>query len=191
MGGADSNSVGGGKGPSLPAHALSIHDDIFDDLNGTTWGSEGKQFQFVNGGTQQANTVTINHVTSTHQPGSPLLVSTCCNTSANFIFTNNIMEHGPSGIAGENTAEGTPTITGYFPGAIVSGNIIVGCCFGHPYPSGNFFPAAYTNVFLNFNGGNGGDYHVQSPFQAKGTDGKDVGADVDAVSSATLGAFPN
>jgi hypothetical protein len=43
--------------------------------------------------------------------------------------------------------------------------------------------------FVNYNGGNGGDYHLQlsSPYKRKGTDGKDLGADVDAIQSATAG----
>jgi hypothetical protein len=43
--------------------------------------------------------------------------------------------------------------------------------------------------FVNYNGGNGGDYHLQpsSPYKGKGTDGKDLGADVDALRSATAG----
>ena len=45
-------------------------------------------------------------------------------------------------------------------------------------------PAAAAAVqFVNYNGGNGGDYHLQpsSPYKGMGTDGKDLGADVDAV----------
>ena len=58
------------------------------------------------------------------------------------------------------------------------------------WPSRNFFPAAAAAVqFVNYNGGNGGDYHLQpsSPYKGLGTDGKDLGADVDAVESATAG----
>jgi len=39
---------------------------------------------------------------------------------------------------------------------------------------------------VNFNGGDGGDYHLQqsSQYVNAGTDGKDPGADIDAVNSA-------
>jgi hypothetical protein len=44
--------------------------------------------------------------------------------------------------------------------------------------------------FVNYNGGIGGDYHLQpsSPYKKKGTDGKDLGANVDAINSAVGGA---
>ena len=43
--------------------------------------------------------------------------------------------------------------------------------------------------FVNFNNGNGGDYHLLmiSPFKNAGSDGKDLGADIDALTNATAG----
>jgi hypothetical protein len=43
--------------------------------------------------------------------------------------------------------------------------------------------------FVNFNGGNGGDYRLspKSRFKKTGADGKDPGADMDALESATAG----
>jgi hypothetical protein len=58
------------------------------------------------------------------------------------------------------------------------------------FPAGNYFPASESTVeFVNYNGGNGGDYHLQSssPFKNAGSDGKDLGADIDAVESAIAG----
>ena len=55
------------------------------------------------------------------------------------------------------------------------------------YPSGNFFPADTAAVqFLNFASG---DYHLSSgsPYKNAGTDGKDVGADIDAILRAYAG----
>jgi len=39
---------------------------------------------------------------------------------------------------------------------------------------------------VNFNGGDGGDYHLQqsSQYHAAGTDRRDVGADIDSVNAA-------
>ncbi len=44
-------------------------------------------------------------------------------------------------------------------------------------------PATFAGIFANFNNGIGGDYHLAagSPYKNAGTDGKDLGADVDAV----------
>jgi hypothetical protein len=55
--------------------------------------------------------------------------------------------------------------------------------------NGNWFPATSTVGFVNFNGGHGGDYHLisGSAFKNAGTDGKDVGADINAILTATAG----
>jgi hypothetical protein len=53
--------------------------------------------------------------------------------------------------------------------------------------------------FVNFNNGNGGDYRLckakeppsckgPSKYLKAGTDGKDLGADIDAIATATAGA---
>ncbi|MFY9906936.1 MAG: hypothetical protein WAK62_17405, partial [Terriglobales bacterium] len=49
------------------------------------------------------------------------------------------------------------------------------------WPSNNLFPQTVDDVqFVNFNNGNGGNYELQSssPYKNKGTDGKDLGADI-------------
>jgi hypothetical protein len=45
--------------------------------------------------------------------------------------------------------------------------------------------------FVNYNNGNGGDYHllVSSPYKNAGTDGRDLGADVDMIVSETAGVY--
>ena len=43
--------------------------------------------------------------------------------------------------------------------------------------------------FMNYADGNGGNYRLanSSPFKNAGTDGKDVGADIEALETATSG----
>jgi hypothetical protein len=50
-------------------------------------------------------------------------------------------------------------------------------------------PVTYVQ-FVNYNNGVGGDYHLasSSPFKNAGSDGKDLGADIDAINQATAGA---
>jgi hypothetical protein len=45
--------------------------------------------------------------------------------------------------------------------------------------------------FVNFNGGNGGDYHLlpSSSYKNAATDGKDLGADIDAIQAAIANAY--
>lgn len=60
---------------------------------------------------------------------------------------------------------------------------------GGACPSGahaNLFPGIYTTIgFTNFNGGNGGDYHLTSGSvgHLAAFDGKDIGADIDALNA--------
>jgi hypothetical protein len=56
-----------------------------------------------------------------------------------------------------------------------------------------FFAKDWKAVkFVDFAGGKGGDYHLSpsSPYHQAATDGKDIGADIDAVNSATSGVAP-
>jgi len=61
-----------------------------------------------------------------------------------------------------------------------------------PWPTGNWPTSDPTGTvdsigFVNFNGGDGGDYHLQpsSRYHHAATDGKDLGANIDSVNSAT------
>jgi hypothetical protein len=75
-----------------------------------------------------------------------------------------------------------------------SHNAVVATPSNYPpahYPAGNFFPESVAFVdFVNYSNGNGGDYHLQSHSRYKnaGTDGKDLGADIDGIEAATGGA---
>ena len=74
---------------------------------------------------------------------------------------------------------------------------------GDPYPQtphcgavktcGQFFPKDWKAVgFVDFRNGDGGDYHLSpsSHYRKAGSDGKDIGADIDAVLAATKGVAP-
>ena len=55
------------------------------------------------------------------------------------------------------------------------------------WPTNNMFPQTVDDVtFMNFNNGNGGNYELQpsSPYKSKGTDGKDLGADIVGLNAA-------
>ena len=58
------------------------------------------------------------------------------------------------------------------------------------WPANNMFPANPAAVqFVNYNNGNGGDYHLlsSSPYKNAGSDGKDLGADIDTILADTDG----
>jgi hypothetical protein len=82
-----------------------------------------------------------------------------------------------------------------FRSYVFSFNALIGVPSAFPattWPLGNSFPATPTSVgFVNYNNGNGGDYHLlsSSPYKNKGSDGKDLGADVSAIQAATAGVY--
>ncbi|PYQ33873.1 MAG: hypothetical protein DMF57_07865, partial [Acidobacteria bacterium] len=159
--------------PSGQTKRLLIKDNLFDDVNATNWGGSGRLFQMLDG----AGDVTIDHNTAFHS-GEVIMASGAPNSS--FYYRNNLSPHNQYGVAGDGTF-GNPmlTLTTYFPGAVFVRNILQG---GNPlsYPPDNFFPLTMADVlFVDLLGGN---YRLQliSPYKNAGTDGKDVGADIDS-----------
>jgi hypothetical protein len=90
------------------------------------------------------------------------------------------------GIGGRNTTgNANLTLSTYFPGAVFVKNVLAGAGSSANWPGNNFFPAGLDAVgFVNRTGG---DYHLAatSPYKNAGTDGKDLGADIDALDAAT------
>ena len=102
-----------------------------------------------------------------------------------FVLTNTITPNNQYGVSGDGTvANPMGTLSTYFSGAVVAGNVLPGGAAAS-YPPNNFFPAAPADVgFANLAGG---DYHLAagSPYKHAGTDGKDIGANIDALGTAT------
>jgi hypothetical protein len=183
----------------------SIHDITIDDMDAAKYNGASEFAQLsVSAGAPLLQNITINHVTA-FPTRSLLIVGDMIATSKqmrNFVFTNNIVSTGtypvwstgggPSNCAFHDTP--LTTFTACFTESIFSANAIIisappGATSG-PWPSNNFFPNSPASVkFVSHNGGNGGDYHLQpsSPYCGKGTDGKNLGADIDAIRSATVG----
>lgn len=109
------------------------------------------------------------------------------NVSEGLVYTNNIGSHGDWGIKADGTRAGTATLEQAYPsGYVFQKNLIIG---GNSiiYPEDNFFPANVADVgFVDFGGGN---YRLSgsSPYKNAGTDGRDLGADIDAVERAIRG----
>lgn len=167
--------------PSQQTQRILIAGNLFDDVDGARWGGSGRLFQLLDG----AREVVIEHNTAFHDgdvamaSGVPLL---------GFVYRNNLTANNDYGIAGDGTF-GNPllTLSTYFPGAVFLANALVG---GNllSYPPGNFFPARWEDVgFVDWNGGNY-RLRVTSPFHGAGTDGVDIGADIDAILAAMNGA---
>src|SRR5437016_6285597 len=135
--------------------------------------------------------VIIDHNTA-FQTENPLVASETTATiqpDTGFSFTNTITPNGPAGVTGPGTwGNAILTLNLYAPGAVFVRNAPAGGAAA-TYPSDNFFPASLDLVgFLNLAGG---DYHLapSSPYKNTATDGRDLGADIDALTAATASAL--
>jgi hypothetical protein len=192
------------NGTAIDGQRYSIHDIVVDDIDGVKYNGPGEFAQVsVQAGAPLLQNVTINHVTA-FPSRMLLMVGDMVGTSSpmkNFVFTNSIVNAGVSpvwstGGGPSNCAFHDIPVTTFsscFSNSSFTANAIIASPAGYPansWPAKNFFPASATAVkFANYNGGNGGDYRLQpsSPYKGKGTDGKDLGADEDAIHSATAG----
>ncbi len=182
--------------PALAGSRWSIHDVVVDDLS-TKYVGGGTAFDLINmWPTNPLNTITINHVTAFPDPTSHMLVmGNVYYTTApmyGLVFTNNMMVTGryPVWNADGGTASCAyfdvpiTSINKCFTTVTFSNNALVATPSAFPpssWPLNNLFPLTVNDAgFVNFNNGNGGNYELQpnSPYTNKGTDGKDLGADI-------------
>jgi hypothetical protein len=187
--------------PGLAGTRWSIHDVVMDDLSKQYKGG-GVIFEIMNGWqTNPINTVTINHVTGFPDPSSHLMITGNAYTNApmyGLVFTNNLVVTGRYPVwdaqGGTNNCAETDvpvtTINNCFTTNTFSNNALVATPTAFPpskWPLNNLFPATISDAgFVNFNNGNGGNYELQStsPYKSKGTDGKDLGADIVGLNAA-------
>jgi len=159
-----------------------IQNNVFTDIGAfpSNGGSVGRLFQLRDG----AANIVIDHNTA-FQDEAPVFASVGTGVpNTGFVYTNNFTL-SDRGVSGDRTW-GNPlaTLEKYFPGSVFARNVLVG---GDPssYPPNNFFPSSLADVgFVDFAGGNL-RFTGTSLYKNAGTDGKAIGADVDAVSAAT------
>jgi hypothetical protein len=167
--------------PSQQTKRILIQGNLLEDVNGSRWGGSGRLFQMLRG----TSDVTIDHNTAFH---SGEIIMADGTPHVGFVYRNNLTAHNAYGVAGSGTF-GNPllTLSTFFPGAVFLKNVLMGGDFAD-YPLINYFPVSWIDVeFVDLARG---DYRLAttSPYRSAGTDGKDIGIDVDALAAATAGA---
>ncbi|MFY9744552.1 MAG: hypothetical protein WA252_16615 [Candidatus Sulfotelmatobacter sp.] len=192
-------------GTALDGQRYSIHDIVIDDIDGGKYNGPGELAQIsLNPGAPLLQNLTIDHITAFPMHSLFVIGDFVVNSGAmkNFTFTNNIVSAGTApvwstGGGPANCAfrdDPRTTFNTCFAPSTVEGNVIIDAppAYGSgSWPPHNFFAKSSGAVkFVKYSGGNGGDYHLQpsSPYKRKATDGKDIGADLDAIHAATAGA---
>jgi len=195
---ANAQTVVGGA--AAEGENYSIHDVIADDIQEYTYVGYGNFAQISTIAEPLLKNVSINHVTAfpTHTMltvGGPVPLK-----MPGLVFTNSIFAAAqyPIWSIGGGTTNcaytdvPAKTIDQCFSAYIFSSNAFLGASSAFPpssWPAGNSFYDTNTIGFVNYNNGNGGDYHLlpSSPAKGKASDGLDLGADVDAVLNAVKG----
>jgi hypothetical protein len=203
MGGGMQLNNGPADNGALPRDGghYSIHDDVFDDIDGTIYKGSDSFAQISTGPHAPAiHDVTINHITAFPRKNLFLIgdLLSMSAAMANFVVTNSILNAGTNpvwstGAGALNCAAHDSPLTTFnqcFGSYLFSHNAVVATPGISPettWPAHNWFPSSATAVqFVNYNGGGGGNYQLQSssPYKRTGTDGKDLGADLSVINAA-------
>ncbi|HEX8184362.1 MAG TPA: hypothetical protein VF747_06415 [Blastocatellia bacterium] len=157
--------------PGQKARRVSVRNNLFDDIAGSF-------LQISDAPDVSADHNTILHggnVITAYGPASP-----------GFTYTNNLSRHNAFGVKGDSQGTGLPTLNAYFTGYAFTKNVLAG---GNSslYPPDNYFPASLDSV--GFVDAASGNYRLSSSsvYRNAGTDGRDLGADIDAIEAAMRG----
>jgi hypothetical protein len=190
--------------PPLHGERYSLHDVIADDINAATYDGLGNFAEVATSAISTAllQSVMINHITAfaPHElfnVGGPDAFK-----MPGFTFTNSIVLSGEypmwsTGAGGStdcaNADVPLTTMNQCFSGYTFAYNAILSAPAQYPptkWPTGNFFYSSPDALeFVNYNNGDGGDYHLlpSSPAKGAASDGTDIGANVDLVLSNVSG----
>jgi len=164
--------------PSQQAKRIAIRNNVFLDVGGK-WGP-GRLFQMLDG----MSGVTIDHNTAFHTGG--ILFGGDHAPHTGFVFQNNVVMLNEVGVIGSSAGEGNDSLKRYFPDAVFRRNVIVGGVAGR-YPTDNFFPASLQDAGLAIPRDQDFRLTLVRPYSRAATDGRDPGADADAVAKALDG----
>lgn len=194
------NGTSGSGGIPFAGERYSVHDVIVDDLNGDTYNGRGTFAQIGSLPQPLLQDVEINHITAFPNHVVFNLGALDTKPIPGFIFRNSIVLAGESPVTTTGSPEGPSNcayyqipikaVTRCFTDYTFAYNAILNSPIAtSKWPGGNFFYSTSTIGFVNYNNGDGGDYHLlpSSPAIDAGTDGTNLGADVDAVLSAITG----
>jgi hypothetical protein len=168
-----------GSNIDWPANHILLRDNVFERIGGAELGGSGRLWQM----SEDPFAITFDHNTGFATQHVLILDEP---QKSHIVISNNLVARGEYGIFGSGRGEGVSAISYYLPGGVVTHNVIIGAP-ASIYPVGNFFPATPTDVgFVDFPRG---DYRLapQSRYKRAASDGRDIGADIDALTNATAG----
>lgn len=196
------NGVSDNGGVAKDGGRYSIHDVIVDDIQADVYNGRGifAQISTAPGVTSVTplHDVSIDHVTA-FPPRMLFTIGGPLNARMSHLsITNNVFLAGDRPVtstgggidrncsAGPRSKSMDIALESCFSSYVFQNNVIIGG--GGGWPKGTATPAKLSDVgFVNAKDGSGGEYRLAatSKFRQKGSDGKDMGADLDAIQRAT------
>ncbi len=202
---ANVTSLSEGGAQAKAGERYSIHDVVMDDIS-TNYVGLGRLFLVASGWqVNPLNTFTINHITGfpdATNGGVLIMGNDLTNPSMyGFVMTNSLVTTGRypiwnvGGGDASCAASSVPvkSINKCFTTNTFNDNALIMAPAAFPpsvWPTGNRFESNPNNVgFVAYGNGNGGNYQLQSnsPYKNKGSDGKDLGADIVGLNEALAG----
>ncbi|MEO6528284.1 MAG: hypothetical protein ABIP93_16805 [Gemmatimonadaceae bacterium] len=165
----------------LPAARIVISDNLVEHVNFAPFSGDGHTLQLLG----ELTDIVMMHNTVTSANGnSSAVVLGQLPVVQRLVLHSNVLQHGAYGIKGGGTSEGTPSLTTYAPGSLVTHNLFVGGGEPADYPVNNYFSAGMSEV--GFRDVAAEDYRLDaSRYRQRGRDGRDIGADIDRVELET------
>lgn len=170
--------------PTVHARRFTLENNLIQNINLPGFGGTGRGLSLFG----DLADVLIAHNTIPSTTNSAITFDGKLSTpTTRLVVRDNILSGGLYGIIGSNTGSGLPSWQAWAPDGQFTNNAVIIDTQGTPYPAGNFFPKAAS--FVGFENYAGGDFRLSlvSPFKGKGTDGKDIGADVSVIEAAVRG----
>jgi len=189
-------------GIALAGERYSIHDVTVDDIHAAAYTGTGfLAQQSMGAGSPILKEVLINHITAFPDKGLFYIGNgTSGQQMQNFTLTNSIVNSGPYPVWSTggltNCAYYDVPVTTFaacFNPYIVTKNVVIACPSKWPsssWPGGISLLGSATGVgFVNYNGGNGGNYQLlsSSPYHGAASDGKDMGANIVLINQQVFG----
>lgn len=199
------NLIGERQAPSSGGERYSIHDLLFDDIDGVAYKGFGSLLMIISVA-PPLNSLHFDHITA-FPPRVLLSIVNTADKLRDFSFTNSIFTAGERQIVGADGGRANCTqgaqdpdsiLRSCFAGVIFKNNEIIGG--SGKWPPGNWLVKNGGAAGLRyFHEGRGGDYRLcekkGDPPECKGpspalratTDKKNAGADIDGIERATAG----
>jgi hypothetical protein len=178
--GAGINIAGTGTANATVAERFVLTDNVFEDIGRLDLRSDGRMVQIISA----VKDVYVAHNTFIHTPNGAAnsAVYYANGATARNTVINNVFTAGQYGIVGDAIGQGTTALAYYAPNGLFVGNVFAGSV-SWSKPANNFWVSSVSNLGFDSQLRLG----ASSGLKGKATDGRDPGADIDAVLNLTTG----